>query len=249
MCDRDLGGGENRPEGSHRSVCSGPAGRPGSREDCGCLGIDPALSFLPRTFYQKHGKRWFDLIVSAVALLLLSPVFLLAFLAIRLDSRGPFIYHSTRLGRCGRPFRFAKFRSMVHGAERLKSQLEALNEMDGPVFKIRNDPRVTRVGRFLRKTSLDELPQLIHVLRGEMSLVGPRPPIPTEVEQYQPWQRRRLSVTPGITCLWQVRGRNRISFEEWMRLDVEYVEHISFGMDLKILLLTVPAVLRGSGAS
>jgi lipopolysaccharide/colanic/teichoic acid biosynthesis glycosyltransferase len=210
---------------------------------------DPALSYVPRTFYQRHGKRIFDLLISAVLFILLSPLFLALALAIKLESRGPVFYVSTRLGRRSRAFRFLKFRSMLRGAELLKSDLEHLNEMDGPVFKIRHDPRVTRMGRLLRKTSLDELPQLISVVRGDMSLVGPRPPIPAEVEQYELWQRRRLSVTPGITCLWQVSGRNRISFIEWMRLDMEYIDHLSFGLDLKILLLTVPAVLRGSGAS
>jgi lipopolysaccharide/colanic/teichoic acid biosynthesis glycosyltransferase len=210
---------------------------------------DPALGFVPGTFYQRCGKRLLDLTVACIALLLLSPLFLLVALAVRLESRGPTFYVSTRLGRRARPFPFKKFRSMVRDAEVQRDRYLHLNEMDGPVFKIRNDPRLTRVGRILRKTSLDELPQLFHVIRGEMSLVGPRPPIPAEVERYEPWQRRRLSVTPGITCLWQVRGRNRISFQDWMRLDMEYIDRMSLGMDLKILVLTIPAVLRGSGAS
>jgi lipopolysaccharide/colanic/teichoic acid biosynthesis glycosyltransferase len=210
---------------------------------------DPAHGFVPRTFYQRCGKRIIDLTCAGVALLVLGPLFLVIAIAIKLETRGPVFYVSTRLGRRARPFPFVKFRSMVRDAERLRGQLDALNEMDGPVFKISNDPRMTRVGRLLRKTSLDELPQLWSVLRGDMSLVGPRPPIPAEVEQYERWQRRRLSVTPGITCLWQVSGRNRISFEEWMRLDAEYIDRLSFGLDLKILLLTIPAVLRGSGAS
>ncbi|MBD3237396.1 MAG: exopolysaccharide biosynthesis protein [Candidatus Eisenbacteria bacterium] len=212
---------------------------------------DPALSYVPRTFYEKVGKRLFDFAVALGATLLLSPLMLLIVVAIRLDSPGPILYVSTRLGRRARPFRFLKFRSMRAGADRMKDQLAHLNEMDGPVFKIRDDPRVTRVGRILRKTSLDELPQLFSVLRGEMSLVGPRPPIPAEVEEYELWQRRRLSVTPGVTCLWQVSGRNQIGFSEWMRLDMEYIDHLSFGLDLRILLLTVPAVIRGGrgGAS
>ncbi len=210
---------------------------------------DPALSFVPRTFYQKRGKRMMDVAVSSLALLALSPLFLLLCIAIRLESRGSPFYLSTRLGRQARPFAFIKFRSMVAGADRMKAELEHLNEMDGPVFKIRHDPRMTRMGRFLRKTSLDELPQLINVLRGEMSLVGPRPPIPEEVERYEPWQRRRLSVTPGITCLWQVSGRNKISFAEWMKMDMEYIDRLGLGTDLKVLALTLPAVLRGVGAS
>jgi len=210
---------------------------------------DPALGYVPTTFYQKRGKRLFDLFAAAVLLVLFSPLFLLIAIAIKVDSPGPVFYVSTRLGRRAKPFRFYKFRSMYVGAERMKQQLLHLNEMDGPVFKIRNDPRATRVGRLLRKTSLDELPQLINVLRGEMSLVGPRPPIPEEVEQYETWQRRRLSVTPGITCLWQVSGRNRISFREWMEMDMKYIDSISFLTDLRILLLTIPAVLRAKGAS
>ena len=210
---------------------------------------DPALGYTPRTFYQKHGKRLFDLGVGGFACLLLTPLFLLLALAIRIESPGPTLYVSTRLGRRARRFRFYKFRSMIRDAEAQRDRFLHLNEMDGPVFKIRDDPRVTRVGRLLRKTSLDELPQLISVLRGDMSLVGPRPPIPAEVERYESWQRRRLSVTPGITCLWQVRGRNRISFQEWMKLDAEYIDTLSFTTDVRILCATIPAVLRGSGAS
>ncbi|MFH1145157.1 MAG: sugar transferase [Candidatus Eisenbacteria bacterium] len=210
---------------------------------------DPALSFVPRTFYQRRGKRIIDFLVSLTALILTSPLFLIISLAIRIESKGSPFYLSTRLGRRARPFRFIKFRSMVVGAETMKDCLQHLNEMDGPVFKIRKDPRMTRMGRLLRRTSLDELPQLINVLRGEMSLVGPRPPIPEEVEHYEPWQRRRLAVTPGITCLWQVSGRNKISFAEWMEMDMVYVDHLGPKMDLKVLLLTLPAVLKGVGAS
>ncbi len=213
------------------------------------VGEDPAFSFEPRGFYQRAGKRLCDLLVAVPALILLSPVFLLTALAIKLDSRGPVFYRSTRLGRQARPFTFVKFRSMAADAELRKKELAHLNEMDGPVFKIRDDPRVTRVGRWLRRTSLDELPQFFHVLRGQMSLVGPRPPIPEEVEQYETWQRRRLSVVPGITCLWQVSGRNRIGFEEWMRLDARYIDSLSFWTDVKILARTVFAVVRTSGAS
>jgi lipopolysaccharide/colanic/teichoic acid biosynthesis glycosyltransferase len=226
-----------------------PGDAGGGAQGTGAQGIDPALGFVPRTFYQRRGKRIVDVVCAGAALILLSPLFLVIALAVKLDTRGPVFYVSTRLGRRARPFPFVKFRSMVRDAEQLRGQLDALNEMDGPVFKIRNDPRMTRVGRLLRKTSLDELPQIWSVLRGDMSLVGPRPPIPAEVEQYERRYRRRLSVTPGITCLWQVSGRNRISFEEWMRLDAEYIDRLSFGLDLKILFLTIPAVLRGSGAS
>lgn len=210
---------------------------------------DRALSFQPQGFYQRRGKRILDLALTSVGLLLISPLIGLIALAIKLDSKGPVCYASTRLGRHAKPFRFLKFRSMFDGAEQMKEELEHLNEMDGPVFKIQDDPRMTPVGRILRRTSLDELPQLIHVVRGEMSLVGPRPPIPEEVEQYEPWQRRRLSVTPGITCLWQVSGRNLVGFDEWMRLDAQYVDQQSFSLDMKILFMTVSAVFRGLGAS
>jgi lipopolysaccharide/colanic/teichoic acid biosynthesis glycosyltransferase len=153
------------------------------------------------------------------------------------------------VGLHGKPFHMLKFRSMVVNAEELKVKLEAHNEQTGPVFKMKNDPRITRVGRFIRKYSIDELPQLINVLRGEMSVVGPRPPIPSEVDKYAAWQRRRLSVRPGLTCIWQVSGRNQISFEEWMYLDMQYIDHWSLKNDINLILKTVPVVLTGSGAS
>jgi lipopolysaccharide/colanic/teichoic acid biosynthesis glycosyltransferase len=210
---------------------------------------DYALSHHPRGFYQRYGKRMFDFICASFGILVLSPVMLLAAILIKLDSSGPVFYRSTRVGKHAKHFQFLKFRSMVEDAEKSRDELEHLNEMDGPVFKIRNDPRTTWSGKLIRRTSIDELPQLFHVWRGEMSLVGPRPPIPEEVVQYEPIYRRRLSVTPGITCLWQVRGRNQISFEEWMQLDREYIDNLSFAQDMKILLMTIPAVLRGIGAS
>jgi len=148
----------------------------------------------------------------------------------------------------GRKFALLKFRSMVVGAEQMREDLLPLNEMDGPVFKITNDPRITKVGKFLRKASLDELPQLINVLKGDMSLVGPRPPIPGEVSNYEAWQRRRLSMRPGITCFWQISGRNEINFEQWMKLDLEYIDNWSLELDFKILLKTIPVVLFGTGA-
>jgi exopolysaccharide biosynthesis polyprenyl glycosylphosphotransferase len=198
--------------------------------------------------YLRWGKRAIDLIGALFALAVLSPLMLLVTLLIKLESRGPVLYRSSRIGKNGRAFTFLKFRSMVDGADRARKQLTHLNEVDGPVFKISRDPRVTRVGRLLRITSIDEIPQFLNVLKGEMSLVGPRPPIPEEVEQYEPWQLRRLDVKPGITCLWQISGRSTLSFREWMRLDLEYIKHRSFWLDVRILLRTIPAVLSREGA-
>jgi lipopolysaccharide/colanic/teichoic acid biosynthesis glycosyltransferase len=198
--------------------------------------------------YLRYGKRLLDLLGASVALLLSSPVLLIAAVLIKLESRGPVIYKSIRIGRGARPFTFLKLRSMVDGADQHRQKLSHLNEADGPVFKIAADPRVTRIGRLLRMTSIDEIPQLWNVIRGDMSLVGPRPPIAAEVVQYEPWQLRRLDVVPGITCLWQISGRSRIGFQEWMRLDLEYIRHRSFLLDMKILIRTIPAVLSREGA-
>ncbi len=194
-------------------------------------------------------KRVMDVLLSGAALLALTPVFLLTALAIKLEDGGPVFFGQERSGLFGRPFPMYKFRSMVVDAEKLKDQLAANNEMDGPVFKMKHDPRITRVGRFIRKTSIDELPQFWNVFRGEMSLVGPRPPLPKEVEHYKRWQRRRLSMKPGITCTWQVSGRNDIDFETWMKLDLEYIDNWSLFLDVKLLFRTVPVVLLGTGAS
>jgi lipopolysaccharide/colanic/teichoic acid biosynthesis glycosyltransferase len=158
------------------------------------------------------------------------------------------LFRQRRVGLAGREFTLFKFRSMRQGAEAQQGLLGARNEMDGPVFKLRDDPRVTRVGRFIRRTSLDELPQLWNVVRGEMSLVGPRPPLPSEVRRYERWQRRRLSVKPGITCTWQVSGRNEIDFQQWMELDLAYIDRWSLWEDVRIVLRTIPAVLSGRGA-
>ncbi|HYY32014.1 MAG TPA: sugar transferase [Gaiellaceae bacterium] len=192
------------------------------------------------------GKRLFDLAVCILLLPVVLPLLVLCAVAIRLDSPGPILISQERTGRDGRPFRMLKFRTMVENAAELKAQLAHLNVLPPPDFKIPNDPRITRVGKFLRQTSLDELPQLLNVLRGEMSLVGPRPTsfAPTT---YQLWHTHRLEVTPGITGLWQVKGRNMTTFDERLRLDIEYIEHRSFGLDLKILLQTVPTVLRRTG--
>jgi exopolysaccharide biosynthesis polyprenyl glycosylphosphotransferase len=196
-------------------------------------------------------KRFMDCVVSSAALILFAPLFLLIALAIKLSStKGPIFYPWHVLGKNGKPFTGYKFRTMVPEADKLKEQLRAFNEMHGPVFKMRDDPRVFPFGRYLRKFSLDELPQLYSVLKGDMSLIGPRPPSAEEAERFEFWQRRKLSVKPGISCLWQVNGRNEIrDFSQWARLDLEYIEKATFLLDLKIMLLTIPAVLSGRGAS
>lgn len=194
-------------------------------------------------------KRALDVVLAGTLIVVLAPVFLLAAIAVRLSGPGPVLYPWKVLGLRGRPFVGYKFRTMVDNAEELKQTLLEHNEMSGPVFKIRNDPRVTAVGRWLRKFSIDELPQLWSVLKGDMSLVGPRPCSAEEFAGFQPWQRSKLAVVPGITCLWQVSGRSRIcDFEEWARLDLDYIRDWSLALDLAILARTVPAVLRGEGA-
>jgi exopolysaccharide biosynthesis polyprenyl glycosylphosphotransferase len=198
---------------------------------------------------QRAIKRIFDIAASAVALVLLAPLLVAVAVAIRLTSRGPILFRQERVGQHGHPFHMLKFRSMVANAEELKAKLMARNEVSGPVFKMTHDPRVTEVGRFIRKFSIDELPQLINVLRGEMSVVGPRPPVPAEVAKYEAWQRRRLSVRSGLTCVWQVSGRNETSFEEWMYLDMQYIDHWSLAHDFDLILRTVPVVFSGRGAS
>lgn len=198
--------------------------------------------------WQQIAKRGFDLVAALLLLIFLAPLMLLLAILIRLDSHGSPLFRQTRCGKKGKPFTFLKFRGMVQDAEALLPEIEHLNEAQGPIFKIREDPRVTRVGRFIRRTSLDELPQLINVLKGEMSLVGPRPPIPSEVARYEPWQRNRLLVVPGITGLWQVSGRSELSFDEMVRLDIEYIQHWTLWLDLQILFRTVRAVLTTKGA-
>ncbi|PKK83361.1 MAG: sugar transferase [candidate division Zixibacteria bacterium HGW-Zixibacteria-1] len=198
---------------------------------------------------EKILKNIMDKAGALAGLIISAPILLISIIAIKLDSRGPILFKQKRSGLNGRVFEMLKLRTMVNDAERQKHELQHLNEMTGPVFKIKDDPRVTRVGRILRKFSIDEFPQFINVLKGDMSLVGPRPPLPAEVAQYEPWQRRRLSVKPGATCLWQINGRNHIDFEEWTRLDLQYIDQWSLKEDARILLKTLPAVLRGDGAS
>jgi exopolysaccharide biosynthesis polyprenyl glycosylphosphotransferase len=206
------------------------------------------LTHAPRP-YQRSVKRLFDIFVSATALVMLSPLFVAVAVLIKITSKGPVFFRQARVGLHGRPFNIFKFRTMIVNADALKEQLLARNEQTGPVFKMKNDPRITSIGHFLRKHSIDELPQLINVLRGDMSIVGPRPPVPQEVERYEGWQRRRLSVRPGLTCIWQVSGRNQITFQQWMYLDMRYIDHWSITDDLNLILRTLPIVVTGRGAS
>jgi exopolysaccharide biosynthesis polyprenyl glycosylphosphotransferase len=194
-------------------------------------------------------KRLFDIVFSFFTLILLLPLFIVVGILIRLDSAGSVFFLQERVGYNKRRFNVYKFRTMIKDAEKKQSELEHLNEMSGPVFKIKDDPRVTRVGRFLRKTSIDELPQLLNVLKGDMSLVGPRPLPVRDFECFEKdWQKRRFSIRPGLTCLWQINGRNEVPFEKWIELDMEYIDNFSFMLDLKILFKTIPAVFRGMGA-
>ena len=194
-------------------------------------------------------KRMLDISVSSLLLVVLAPIFLIVAILIKLDSTGSVFFVQDRVGLNKRRFRMYKFRTMVGDAEKRQSKLECLNEADGPAFKIKNDPRVTRLGRFLRKASIDELPQFLNVLKGDMSLVGPRPlPIRDYQGVDQDWVRRRFSIRPGITCLWQVNGRSSVSFQEWMELDLHYIDHWSFWLDVKVIAKTIPAVLKGAGA-
>jgi len=209
----------------------------------------PARSQTRAWVVQQAVKRGFDIVASLVLLVLLSPLFLIVAALVKLTSPGPVFYEFRVLGCNARRFVAYKFRTMVVNADELKPALMRHNEMRGPAFKMRNDPRITPLGRWLRKFSLDELPQLWSVLVGDMSLVGPRPPFAEEFVQYKSWQWGRLAVTPGITCIWQVTGRSDIcDFDDWAALDAEYINNWSFWLDLKILLMTVPAVLRGKGA-
>jgi len=211
------------------------------------------IHFLEYTGWHFHGtelavKRIFDIIGAFFLIIGFIPVFVLFGFLIKMEDGGPIFYASKRMGRKNKAFSFYKFRSMVVGADRMKDSLEKHKEVSGPVFKMREDPRVTRIGRFIRRWSIDELPQLWNVLKGDMSLVGPRPPTPDEVEKYELWQRRRLEVKSGITCMWQVRGRSRLGFYKWVKWDLWYIDNWSLGLDLKILLWTIPAILKREGA-
>lgn len=195
-------------------------------------------------------KRLIDIVGASFGLLLASPIMLIVAILIKLeDPKGPILFSQIRNGAYPKTFKMYKFRSMYVDAEDRLQELMHLNEQSGPAFKIKNDPRITKIGKFIRKTSLDELPQLFNVLKGDMSLVGPRPAIPREVEQYTSYQKQRLFVKPGLTCIWQVSGRNNIGFEEWVELDIEYIKTRNLWLDIKLILLTIPAMLGDENAS
>ncbi|MFL7795682.1 sugar transferase [Clostridium chauvoei] len=183
-------------------------------------------------------KRVIDIVASICGLLLLSPLLIVVAILIKLESKGPIVFSQKRIGLNGKEFNMYKFRSMVVNAEELKKKLAEQNEMSGPMFKMKNDPRITKIGKFIRKTSIDELPQLINILKGEMSLVGPRPILPQEVKEFEPWMMKRLEVKPGLTCYWQVSGRNNIDFEDWMKLDIKYVNDRSLLLDINLIFKT-----------
>lgn len=191
-----------------------------------------------RGYAYNFVKRLIDVVCSLVGIVILSPVMIIVAIAIKINSKGPAIFAQERIGKNGRRFKMYKFRSMVVNAEKLLYKLKSKNEMSGPMFKMKEDPRVTSVGKFIRKTSIDELPQLFNVLKGEMSLVGPRPNLPAEVAKFNAWQKQKLLVKPGLTCYWQVMGRSDIGFEEWMKLDVKYIRERSIILDLKLIFKT-----------
>lgn len=196
------------------------------------------VEYPKRKLLYRGIKRVSDVLISILGLVCLSPILLIIAIVIKIDSKGPIIFSQIRVGYNGNKFKMYKFRSMVEDAEVLKADLESKNEMSGPMFKMKKDPRITRIGGFLRKTSIDEIPQLLNVIIGNMSLVGPRPSLPDEVCKFDDWMLKRLEVKPGLTCYWQVSGRNDIEFEEWMKLDVKYVEERNLLVDLKLILRT-----------
>ncbi len=214
------------------------------------IGNEKFLTFInvPYKPFALVSKKLMDVNFSIILLLLLSPLMLIIALLIKLTSKGPVIYRQARVGLRGRQFDLYKFRTMITGADKIRTDLESKNEMDGPVFKIKDDPRITSVGKFLRRTGFDELPQLINVLKGEMSLIGPRPPLKSETEQYKRWQLRRLSVKPGLSCFWQIiPDRNNVKFDKWMEMDLAYIDNWSPRLDFIILLKTIKTVFQRTG--
>lgn len=211
--------------------------------------VNTYSTVLPKRYFYRFVKRAFDILASLLGLILLLPLFLVVAVAIYIDDPGPVLFFQDRNGKQGRVFRMWKFRSMVRNAPSLRFEMEAQNELDGPAFKLTNDPRITRVGKIIRKYSIDELPQLVNILLGQMSIVGPRP-LPTyETEQLTEEQRRRLLVKPGLICYWQISGRSNIPFDEWMEMDYRYIREAGILTDLKIMFKAVPAVFSGKGAA
>ena len=200
-----------------------------------------------KLFYEFF-KRGLDLLLSTIGIIVAIPIFLIIGIWIKLESKGPIIFSQKRVGQNGKIFNMYKLRSMVVNAEELKEKLKENNEMSGPMFKMQYDPRITKIGRFIRKTSIDELPQLINVIKGDMSLVGPRPSLPEEVDQFEKWMLKRLDVKPGLTCYWQVSGRNNIDFEDWMKLDIKYVSERSLFLDIKLIFKTVVVLFGDKNA-
>lgn len=211
--------------------------------------LDQQVVIKKESLVYLIGKRTMDIVASLFGLIILSPLLIIVSILIKLESAGPILFKQERVGLRGKHFIMYKFRSMVINAEELKAKLESQNEMSGPMFKIKNDPRVTKVGKFIRKTSIDELPQLINILKGEMSIVGPRPSLPKEVDMFEGWMLRRLDAKPGLTCYWQVRGRNNIGFEEWMRMDVDYVSKRNIWIDIKLIFRTVVLLFGDKNAA
>lgn len=202
----------------------------------------------PRVISYRKRKRILDILGSGVLLVLLFPLMLVFGILVAVTSKGPIFFKAPRVGLCGRVFPFYKFRSMFVDSDARKDELKEQNEREGPIFKMKNDPRITPVGRFMRKYSIDELPQLLNVFLGHMSLVGPRPPLPREVEEYDEYMAERLSIRPGLTCYWQIMGRSDLTFEQWMELDHRYLNEMSLWVDIKILIMTPMAVIKGDGA-
>lgn len=199
--------------------------------------------------FYKYSKRILDILGALVGLILLSPILIIVGILIKLESKGAIIFAQKRVGLNGKEFKMYKMRSMVVNAEEIKEQLSSGNEMSGPMFKMKNDPRITKIGKFIRKTSIDELPQLFNVFKGDMSLVGPRPSLPKEIEEFESWMLKRLDVKPGLTCYWQVSGRNNIDFEDWMKLDIKYVEEQGFWLDIKLIFKTIFVLFGDDNAS
>lgn len=213
------------------------------------LNIENITVINKRKYFYLIMKRIIDIVASGVGLAVLSPLLVIVSILIKLESKGPIIFSQERVGINGEKFNMYKFRSMVVNAEELKKKLQHQNEMSGPMFKIKDDPRITKIGKFIRKTSIDELPQLLNVLNGDMSLVGPRPSLPDEVKEFESWMLERLEVKPGLTCYWQVMGRNQIGFEDWMKLDVKYVKERSVWLDIKLIFKTFFVLFGDKNAS